>query len=215
MVGMKDLEPIGVPELVPDSNEAEVEYVQAQQRRNRRLELKTQLGGKKRSLDHYRNDMSTTKTPSHSFTSTTELVLPEFSNHVGYTFGGQIMRWMHRCAWVTCVRHARQHVVFASTDQLNFVNPTQAGDVLNVSSVLTRVFGSSMEVYVTVETKHPGQAGSKLCNDAYVTMVAVDDAYRPAKVKDTLVLTNKEEEDEHEAGAVRRVARLASRRELY
>ena len=94
--------------------------------------------------------------------SMTQLVLPNMANHHGNTFGGQVMAWMAEAATVAANRQAIEsvpashlgaisHVEIALVDALQFHAKSVVGDRVVLHAKVTRVFGSSMEICVTVE----------------------------------------------------------------
>jgi acyl-CoA hydrolase len=94
--------------------------------------------------------------------SMTQLVLPNMANHHGNTFGGQVMAWMAEAATVAANRQAFEsvpashlgaisHVEIALVDALQFHAKSVVGDRVVLHATVTRVFGSSMEICVTVE----------------------------------------------------------------
>ncbi|KAK3814890.1 MAG: HotDog domain-containing protein, partial [Benniella sp.] len=89
-----------------------------------------------------------------TFAESAQLVLPQHANSLSITFGGQVMKWMENVAAVSASRFSRVPIVTASIDSLQFHRKTMIGDCLTVRSVVTRVFRSSMEVYVFVDSEN-------------------------------------------------------------
>jgi acyl-coenzyme A thioesterase PaaI-like protein len=52
-----------------------------------------------------------------------EMVFPEQANHYGTLFGGHALSLMGKAAFVTATRHARQSVVMATSDRIEFHEP--------------------------------------------------------------------------------------------
>ena len=98
------------------------------------------------------------QTSENTLIQFTELVLPPHANHMGGTFGGQIMCWMSRAANMSAWAHVSNHMSETSDfdlipvciDQINFKLPSHVGDRLNVTARVSRVFRTSMEIFVTV-----------------------------------------------------------------
>lgn len=155
--------------------------------------------------------LPTELTPADSFTESAETVLPAHTNMFGATFGGQMMKWMTQCAIISAIRHCRKDLLLVSTDRLNFHSSTKVGDMITLRSVVSRSWGSSIEVYVTSESEAIGKGGSNIwSNDAFITFVAVDDLDRPLSVP-TLIPASTEEERMWEGGEARRALRLSQR----
>jgi len=113
-----------------------------------------------------------------------ELVLPSHANHMGNTFGGQIMCWMSKAA----VQSAWKHIVTSGSidkdtilgihllpvciDQILFKEASHVGDRLRFTASVCRVFNTTMEVSVQVEGGAVGEA-PKVINEGYFTYVLV------------------------------------------
>ncbi|KAG9104641.1 Acyl-coenzyme A thioesterase 12 [Ceratobasidium sp. 370] len=132
---------------------------------------------------------------------TMQIVMPQHANSVGVLFGGQLMEWMERtavlaahrlkreCAWVTA-----GWVCFAAggvrdglmMDGLEFREAVATGEVLTFRAIVTRVWTSSVEVYVCshadVRRSYPPAPGGpqpspgpafRFTNEAFLTLVAL------------------------------------------
>ena len=55
---------------------------------------------------------------------------------------------MGKAAFIAATRHARQHVVMASTDRIIFAEPVRVGDLIECVASIARVGRSSMTVAV-------------------------------------------------------------------
>lgn len=53
-------------------------------------------------------------------------------------------------AAIAAVRHARQSVVTASTDSVDFLQPVKVGDSISIEGFVTYVHNTSMEVFIKV-----------------------------------------------------------------
>ncbi|GES90769.1 acyl-coenzyme A thioesterase 11 [Rhizophagus clarus] len=150
---------------------------------------------------------------SESFAEVVETVLPQHANTLQITFGGQIMKWMEHCCFVSASRHSRRFLLLASIDSLQFFRPTYVGDCITIRSVVSRTFHSSMEVYVSVEAVNLMTGERFFTNDGFYTMVAVDFANAPTSVSHVIPDRDQEYEIYKDAEA-RRTLRLQQRREL-
>jgi acyl-CoA hydrolase len=108
------------------------------------------------------------------------------------------------------MRHARRPVVTAALDSMRFLHPVKIGQLLVLRSSVNRVFHTSMEIGVKVETETL-MTGRKLhtCS-AYLTFVAVDENGRPVQIPPVIPETEEEKRRYREAGE-RREYRLATR----
>ena len=55
---------------------------------------------------------------------------------------------------MAAIRHARRPVVTAAVDSMHFLHPVRIGQLIVLRSSVNRVFRSSMEVGVKVETEN-------------------------------------------------------------
>lgn len=142
-----------------------------------------------------------------------EVALPNDANGLGNVLGGKVMHLVDIAAAMAALRHARRPVVTASVDSLHFIHPVRIGQLLVLRSSVNRVFHSSMEVGVHVETETL-LTGEKLhtCS-AYLTFVALDENRKPVAVLPVIPETEEEIRRFREAGE-RREYRLALRSRL-
>lgn len=110
------------------------------------------------------------------------LLLPADGNPMGTVFGGVILDQIDRAAYIAGVRHADGICLTASFDRVDFLRPVYVGDIVHFNAQVTYVGTSSMEIWIRVEAERPGVRGRTAVGNAFVTMVAVDDAKRPRPV---------------------------------
>ncbi|ORZ05318.1 HotDog domain-containing protein [Lobosporangium transversale] len=152
-----------------------------------------------------------------TFAESAQLVLPQHANSLSITFGGQVMKWMENVAAVSASRFSRVPIVTASIDSLQFHRKTMIGDCLTMRSVVTRVFKSSMEIYVFVDSENLVTGKRTFTNEAFFSMVALQPSpsLQPITVPlPRLIAESELEVALSEAGERRRIKRLQQRREL-
>lgn len=118
---------------------------------------------------------------------TMQIVMPQHANSVGVLFGGQLMEWMERTAVLAAHRLKRDCAwVTAGMDGLEFREAVATGEVLTFRAIVTRVWASSVEVYVCshadvrrpyppppeAPSSYPGPA-LRFTNEAFLTLVAL------------------------------------------
>ena len=142
-----------------------------------------------------------------------EIVLPNDSNVLGALLGGRLMHWIDLAAAMAAHRHSRTYVVTASIDHLDFKVPVHVGDLVILRSSVNRVFRTSLEVGVQVETETL-LTGEKLhtCS-AYLTFVALDENRKAVEIPPVIPETGEELRRYRQAGE-RREYRLAMRDRL-
>jgi acyl-CoA hydrolase len=156
------------------------------------------------------SELTSAKLASTSRVEMTQLVLPGYANSFGNAFGGRVMQWIDLAAAMAAMRHTRMPVVTASIDQLAFHAPIRVAQIAILRAQVNAVFGSSMEIEVTVEAEDPRTGERMLCCDAFVTFVALGPDGKPGKAP--LLLTETEDEVRRaQAAAARRAERIAKR----
>jgi acyl-CoA hydrolase len=150
------------------------------------------------------------RTPAKSRSTVVRLMVPTDANFTGNIFGGTILAEVDRVAYVTAIRHAGGNCVTASFDRVDFIAPVHVGDLAEFEATLTYVGKSSMEVWVEVRAEDPRGGPRRLVGNAYVTMVALDEAGQPRSVP-PLTLTNDAERRRFEAAERRMELRRKTR----
>jgi acyl-CoA hydrolase len=139
-----------------------------------------------------------------------ELALPTDANGLGNVLGGKVMHLVDLAAALAAMRHARRSAVTAAVDSLVFHHPVHIGELITLRSSVNRVFHTSLEAGVTVETENL-MTGQKVhtCS-AHLTFVALDENGKPTPIPPVIPETEAEKRRYREAGE-RREYRLAMR----
>ena len=111
-----------------------------------------------------------------------ELVLPNDTNNLGNVLGGRVMHLMDICAAMSAYKHARQPVVTASVDQLDFLAPAKKGDILILKSSVNYAHRTSMEIGVRIDAESPLSGEIRHTATAYLTFVAIDKNNKPSLI---------------------------------
>ncbi|MGB8474802.1 MAG: acyl-CoA thioesterase [Candidatus Acidiferrum sp.] len=151
------------------------------------------------------------KPVSASRSEMTEIVLPAQTNPLGKLLGGQVMHLVDMVAAMAAHRHSNSYVVTASVDSIDFRNPINLGEIVNLKSQVNRVFRTSMEVGVEVYSENAMTGERKHTTSAYVTFVAIDQYTGLPKAVAPLILKTAEERRRFREAAKRRTVRLALR----
>jgi len=124
---------------------------------------------------------------------------------------------MEEAAFIVASRVSRGgggHLLTACMDGVTFAEPTRVGDSAYVEAQATAVFGSSVEVMISLWGEVPEEGVPFHCGDAYVTVVSVDSMGAPVDILIEIV-PSKDAEHRRYTGAVsRREARLELRQDL-
>ncbi|MDX1478318.1 MAG: acyl-CoA thioesterase [Saprospiraceae bacterium] len=148
------------------------------------------------------------KTVAESRTVMTEMIMPNDANPLGNLMGGYLMRWMDIAGGICASRHCEAHVVTVSVDHVSFKRPIKVGHVITITASVTRVFNTSLEVFIQVESGNPMRNERHLSNHAYFTFVALDDVtQRPLQIP-RVVPETEDEQRLYESAIRRRELRL-------
>lgn len=108
-----------------------------------------------------------------------EIVFPGQANHRGILHGGYALDWLAKAALVAASRRARQAVVMASAQTLDFVAPARVGDIVEVTAHVVSVGRSSLSVHTEMTAESPQDGEFRLCTRADFVFVAIDADGRP------------------------------------
>ncbi len=144
-------------------------------------------------------------TPAYSYTEQVHLVNSADLNGYKRLFGGVLLSWIDMVAAIVARRHTHCNVTTASIDNLQFLAPAHANDLLVLCGKVTHTGRTSLEVRVKSFVEHIDGTRT-LINEAYYVMVALDDNEKPVPVPPLLPQTEEEKRD-YEAGAHRRQIR--------
>lgn len=136
--------------------------------------------------------MSEKKFASESYSSVTEMVLPNDTNVLNNMMGGRIMHLMDIAGAIAAQRHSNKTVVTASVDNISFKKPIYLGNVITINAQVTRAFNTSMEVYIEVFTENIPKKEKVKSHQAFYTFVGIDEKGSPVIVPDLVPETDQE-----------------------
>lgn len=152
-----------------------------------------------------KGDIQMQKRVSDSMVEIAHIVRPTDLNSAKRLFGGTLMSWIDEAAVIVAKRHANMNITTASVDNLSFLRAAHMRDVIVIIGKITYVGNTSMEVKVESFVEHI-DGKRELVNRAYLTLVGLDDAGKPAKLPE-LILETEEEILENEQAKLRRMMR--------
>ena len=141
------------------------------------------------------------KSPKDSLTIMTNSVLPGDTNQLNNMFGGELLARMDRAASISAGRHSKRIVVTSSVNHVSFNKAIPLGSTITIEAKVSRVFNSSMEVYLDVWIDNLKGEKTK-ANEAIYTFVAVDEKGQPVTIEK--IKPESEEEIKRYEGALRR-----------
>lgn len=122
-----------------------------------------------------------------SRTKLTELMIPSFANFGGKVHGGLILSMMDKVAYACSSRHAGTYCVTVSVDGVEFLQPVEVGELVNLEATVHHVGNSSLVVGIIVTSENVKTNEVKHTNNSYFTMVAKGDDGRPTKVPELIL----------------------------
>lgn len=131
----------------------------------------------------------------------TSHVLPPDTNHHGTIFGGKLMAHIDDVASIAATKHARNPVVTASTDSLDFLNPIKEGHAVCLEAFVTWTGSTSMEVFVKVIAENLLTGDRQMCAISFLTFVAMKQDGKPTPVPEVIPETEEEKWLHAQAGA--------------
>jgi acyl-CoA hydrolase len=123
----------------------------------------------------------TMELPPHQLQMTV-LMTPDTANFSGNVHGGTLLKLLDQVAYACAARYAGRYAVTVSVDQVTFREPIQVGELVTFLASVNHTGTSSMEVGIKVVAENIRTQVTRHVNSCFFTMVAVDDAGKPAPV---------------------------------
>lgn len=143
------------------------------------------------------------KRASETVTRMAQIMTPNDANVLGNVFGGSILAMVDLTASATAQKFAGRICVTASFDRVDFHNPVEVGNLVEMEGRVSFVGRTSLEVTIDVFATNLTKGDRRHTNTARVTMVAIGDDGRPTPVPKLLCET-REEKVRFLEGSVRR-----------
>jgi acyl-CoA thioesterase YciA len=122
--------------------------------------------------------------PESEVPSIRRVMMPRDTNAVGTIFGGVILAEVDLAAAIEANKsHPGGRTVTVSMDQVDFKAPVMVGDLVSFFTRTLRVGRTSIKVCVSVWAQRRFGGGEQVpVTEATVTMVAVDENFKPTPV---------------------------------
>lgn len=222
---------VEVPMLRPQNVEENLEYGLANQRKSFRMQREKRVQELSEAPTDEAGSLNKMSAVFAQGVLFTELVLPYHANHMGNTFGGQIMAWMSKGAiaaiWLFIRRCSSQGdpedklsveklskmwLRPVSIDQIHFKSPSHVGDRVQVAAQVTRVFSTSLEVLVRVTSAGVAEQDNPTeVNVGYLTYAVHDQNGALQNVIPDVLPQTVEQQAEHAKAIARQQFRLQRR----
>lgn len=123
--------------------------------------------------------------PADAIPAIKRVMMPRDTNAVGTIFGGVILSEIDLAAASEAHRHHAGMVVTVSMDKIDFKAPVRVGDLVSFFTKTLRIGRSSIKVKVAVwACRRFGGGTHEYVTEAEVTMVAVDENFKPTPVQE-------------------------------
>jgi acyl-CoA thioesterase YciA len=121
--------------------------------------------------------------PDHNCPAIRQVMMPRDTNAVGTIFGGVILAQVDLAAAIEAHKYHEGKVVTVAMDKVEFKQPVWVGDVVSFFTETVRVGRTSLTVKVRVWAQRRfGGGENSHVTEADVTMVCVDDQFRPIPI---------------------------------
>lgn len=112
-----------------------------------------------------------------------QVMMPRDTNAVGTIFGGVILSQIDLAAAIEAHTHHLGQVVTVSMDKVDFKAPVRVGDLVSFFTETRKTGRTSITVHVAVWAQRRFGGGEQIyVTEAEVTMVAVDDDFKPTPI---------------------------------
>ncbi len=148
------------------------------------------------------------KTVSETVTRMAQIMTPNDANILGNVFGGSILAMIDLTASATAQKFSGWVCVTASFDRVDFHDPIEVGNLVEMEGSVSYVGRTSLEVTIDVFATDLTKGDRRQTNTARVTMVALDKEGKPTPVP-RLVCECREEKERFLEGYARRMMRMA------
>ena len=125
----------------------------------------------------------TTEFPADKIPSIRQVMMPRDTNALGTIFGGVILAEIDLAAAIEAHKHHPSKIVTVAMDKVEFKQPVFVGDLVSFFTETTRIGRTSITARVSVWAQRRFGGGQFVhVTEAHVTMVAVDDDFKPTPI---------------------------------
>lgn len=112
------------------------------------------------------------------------VMMPRDTNALGTIFGGVILSEIDLAAAIEAHKSHPSRIVTVAMDKIEFKQPVHVGDLVSFFTETKRIGRTSITVHVSVWAQRRFGGGTFVhVTEADVTMVAVDDEFRPVPIQ--------------------------------
>jgi len=127
-----------------------------------------------------------------------DLVIPPHTNHIGTIFGGRVLELMDLTGAMAAMRFSGEDVVTVSMDAVDFKEPIQLGDIIELKSKVIQTGKTSLVVKADIyRAGKEGRQRNFTCR-GYLVIVAISQEGTPIEIPKVKVVT----EEDKKFGAI-------------
>lgn len=108
-----------------------------------------------------------------------EIVFPGQTNHRGMLHGSFALDWLSKAALVAASRRARQTVVMAASENLDFQAPAKVGEIVETTAKVVALGRTSLTIEAVMVSECPQAGERRECTRARFVFVAIDENAKP------------------------------------
>ncbi len=158
--------------------------------------------------------MRKNKTVSASICESRKIAMPDEINPHGTLFGGVIMSWIDKIAYMCAQNYAEwRKTVTVNIDNIQFIKPVFSGEHVALRAMVVSVGRSSMEIDVTLYKEDPITQEKELVGLAHLTFVSIGSDGK-GRVVPELILESEEDLIRYNRAQLRLQKRLELKRLL-
>lgn len=120
------------------------------------------------------------------------LIFPNDLNALGTIYGGRVLDLIDMIGGIVARRHSEKVCVTASMDNIDFIRPAKAGDLLILKASVNNAWSTSCEVGVKIFAEDGQTKETHHLASAYLTYVALDENGKPSLMPKITPKTSKE-----------------------
>ena len=111
------------------------------------------------------------------------LMTPEYINFGGRAHGGFLLRLLDEAAYICAAKYCGGYAITGAVQQANFLSPTLIGDLVHIYASVDCTGRSSMDLSLSVVAEDVRKCSLRYVHSCFITMVAVDEAYKTIAVR--------------------------------
>jgi len=118
-----------------------------------------------------------------SGTTQTRVIFPGDLNNHETLFGGKALMWMDEVAYITVLRYLKHNAVTVAVNKLNYANAIKAGDIIEISGIVSAVGSVKLTVHVEIHKEEMETGIKSKAIEADFVFAPIDENHKPIRVQ--------------------------------